>query len=233
MLIVKEVFESSACAGFILTLTAYFIGVFLKNKLKLAIFNPLLVATCISIFFVAIFKIDTEKYTQSTQILSFFLTPVTVCLAIPLYEQFQKLKENWIAIVGGIFMGVVANLSMLFVCCLIFKIGHTEYVSLLPKSITTAIGIALSNQYNGIVGITVGSICVAGISGNTFCELILKIAHIKNPVAKGVAIGTASHALGTTKAIQIGEVEGAMSGLSTAVCGLLTVIMMSFYANLI
>jgi len=229
----KEFFESSVFFGVILTLISYGIGCFLKNKFKLAIFNPLLVSILISIAFVKGANIDIAKYNQSTSILSYFLTPVTVCLAIPLYEQFQKLKENWLAVVGGIFVGTVAHLSFIFICCAIFSVSHTEYVSLLPKSITTAIGIALSDQYKGIVGITVGGICVAGITGNTFCELILKIFHIKEPIAKGVAIGTASHALGTSKAIQIGEVEGAMSGLSIAVCGLLTVILMSFYVQLI
>ena len=230
---VKVFFESSSCLGIILTLVTYAFGGLLKRKFKLAIFNPMLVAIVLSIAFVAFFKIDIKKYDESTRILSFFLTPVTVCLAIPLYEQFQKLKDNWPAIIGGIFVGTLANLSMIFVCCLCFKISHVEYVSLLPKSITTAIGIALSDQYGGIVGITVGSICVAGITGNTFCEQILRLFRVTEPVAKGVAIGTCSHALGTTKALQIGEVEGAMSGLSIAVCGLMTVVLMSVFANLI
>ena len=208
---VKVFFESSSCLGIILTLVTYAFGGLLKRKFKLAIFNPMLVAIVLSIAFVAFFKINIKKYDESTRILSFFLTPVTVCLAIPLYEQFQKLKDN----------------------CLCFKISHVEYVSLLPKSITTAIGIALSDQYGGIVGITVGSICVAGITGNTFCEQILRLFRVTDPVAKGVAIGTCSHALGTTKALQIGEVEGAMSGLSIAVCGLMTVVLMSVFANLI
>lgn len=233
MQVVKEFFESSSCMGLVLTIASYSLGCLAKKKLRLAVFNPMLVATVISIAFVAIFKIDIQKYNDSTKILSFFLTPVTVCLAIPLYEQFQKLKDNWAAVVGGIFAGTLANFVMLFVCCLAFGLGHVEYISLLPKSITTAIGIALSNQYGGIVGITVGSIVVAGITGNTFCEQILKFFRITEPVAKGVAIGTCSHALGTTKALQIGEVEGAMSGLAIAVCGLMTVVFMTFFANLI
>lgn len=229
----KEFFESSSYFGLVITLITYAIGCFLKKKFRLAIFNPLLVSILLSIAFVAFFGIDIGKYNESTDILSYFLTPATVCLAVPLYEQFQKLRDNWLAVVGGILAGTLAHLTMIFVCALAFKIGHTEYVSLLPKSITTAIGIALSEQHGGIVGITVGGICVAGITGNTFCELILRVFRITEPVAKGVAIGTASHALGTSKAIEIGEVEGAMSGLSIAVCGLLTVVLASFFVRLI
>lgn len=232
-MIVKEIFESSIYFGLVFTLIVYAIGCFLNNKFKLAIFNPLLISSSLSILFVAFFKIDIDKYISSTKILSYFLTPATVCLAIPLYEQFQKLKENWLAVIGGILMGTLAHLTMIFVCCLVFKVGHTEYISLLPKSITTAIGIALSEQYKGITGITIGGICIAGITGNSFCELVLKVFRIKEPIAKGIAIGTSSHALGTSKAIQLGEIEGAMSGLSVAVCGILTVILASFYVKLI
>lgn len=229
----KEFFESSAYSGLILTLLAYSVGALAQKKLRLSIFNPLLVAISLSIAFVSLFKIDLKKYEESTKILTFFLTPVTVCLAIPLYEQVQKLRDNFLAIFGGILAGTLANLAMIFACCLFFKIPHVEYVSLLPKSITTAIAIALSEQYGGIVGISVGMVCVAGITGNTFCGLILRAFRITEPVAKGVAIGTASHALGTSKALEIGEVEGAMSGLSIAVCGILTVVFAGVFVNLL
>lgn len=227
----KDFFESTMFSGIFLTLITYGIGLALKKKFKLAIFNPLLISEVLSIVFVAYFKVDIKKYNDSTKILTYLLTPATICLAIPLYEQFQKLKDNWVAVLGGIFAGTVASLSLIFGSALIFKLNHDEYTSLLPKSITTAIGIVLSEQYSGIVGITIGAIVITGITGNVFCEPLLKLCHITHPVAKGVAIGTASHALGTSKALQIGEIEGAMSGLSIAVCGLLTVVLMSFFVQ--
>ncbi|MBQ3825561.1 MAG: LrgB family protein, partial [Spirochaetaceae bacterium] len=174
----------------------------------------------------------TKKYAESTKIISYLLTPVTVCLAIPLYEQLQKLKDNWIAIVGGIVSGVITCLLMVLAGSIAFNLDHKQFVSMLPKSITTPIGIALSEQYGGVAGITVGAIVITGIVGNVCAESVLKLFHITEPVAKGVAIGTASHALGTTKAIQMGEVEGAMSGLSIAVAGLLTVVFASFFTML-
>lgn len=228
----KEIFENTMFCGVLLTLVSYGIGLFLKQKLKAAVFNPLLIATVISIAFVAFFKIDLKIYADSTKIISYLLTPVTVCLAIPLYEQLEKLKSNWKAIIGGIAAGTFTSMSMMLVGCVVFNLGHTHYASMLPKSITTPIGIALSNQYGGIAGITVGAIVVTGIAGNVLADSVLRALHITEPVAKGIAIGTSSHALGTTKAIQMGEVEGAMSGLSIAVAGLLTVVLASFYANL-
>ena len=178
------------------------------------------------------FKIDTKAYAESTKIISYMLTPATVCLAIPLYEQLEKLKDNWKAILGGIISGVVTCMLMILAGSFVFGLNHQQFVSMLPKSITTPIGIALCEQYGGIVAITVGAIMVTGITGNVLAESVLKLFHITEPVAKGVAIGTASHALGTTKAIQMGEIEGAMSGLSIAVAGLLTVVAASFFTLL-
>ena len=130
-------------------------------------------------------------------------------------------------------MGVVVNLASVYALCVLFRIGHTEYVSLLPKSITTAISFALTAQYSGNVPITAMMVILAGNVGNLFAEAICRLCRIKEPVAVGVAIGTSSHALGTSKALQIGDTEGAMSGLSIAVTGLITVVMMPLFANLI
>lgn len=226
-----QFFEESAFFGILLTCITYCIGMQLKKKFKFAIFNPLLISIILSIIVVVVFKIDIKKYNESNKLFTSLLTPATVCLAIPLYEQFEKLKNNWKAILGGIFAGVLTSLSIVLLLCIILKLNHETYVSLLPKSITTAIGLVVSDQLGGIVPITVAVIIVTGIFGNVFAELILKIFHISDPVAKGIAIGTASHALGTAKAIEMGEVEGAMSSLSIAVTGLLTVIGSSIFAQ--
>lgn len=215
-----------------LTLITYAFGVMLKNKFKHPVFNPLLISTALCIAVILFLKLDAAKYKQGTKFISFLLTPVTVCLAIPLYEQFEKLKDNWLAILLGIISGVVTSLSLVFGMCLAFGLSKPEFIALLPKSITTPIGIAMSEKFAGIPSLTVAAIVITGIVGNIFAELILKVFRITHPVAKGVAIGTSSHALGTAKAMEIGEVEGAMSSLSVAVAGIITVILFSFYAKL-
>ena len=215
-----------------LTLITYGFGVMLKNKFKHPVFNPLLISTALCIAVILIFKLDAAKYKQGTKFISFLLTPVTVCLAIPLYEQFEKLKDNWLAILLGIISGVVTSLSLVFGMCLAFGLSKPEFIALLPKSITTPIGIAMSEKFAGIPSLTVAAIVITGIVGNIFAELILKVFRITHPVAKGIAIATSSHALGTAKAMEIGEVEGAMSSLSVAVAGIITVILFSFYAKL-
>lgn len=215
-----------------LTLITYQFGTMLKNKFKMAIFNPLMISTAICICVILIFKLDIEKYKQGTKFLNFLLTPVTVCLAIPLYEQFDKLKQNWFAILLGIFSGTLTSLSLIFGFSVAFGLSHPEYIALLPKSITTPIGMVISEQYGGIPSITVAVIVITGITGNVFAQSTLKLFRIKHPVARGVAIGTSSHALGTAKAMELGEVEGAMSSLSIAVAGLITVVLFSLFANL-
>lgn len=212
-----------------LTLITYQFGVILKNKFKKAVFNPLLISTAITIAVILIFKLDINKYKQGTKFLSFLLTPVTVCLAIPLYEQFDKLKENWFAIILGILSGVITSMTFVWISSLIFKLSQPEYIALLPKSITTPIGMAISEKFGGIPAITVAVIVITGITGNIFAEITLKLFRITHPVAKGIAIGTSSHALGTAKAMELGEVEGAMSSLSIAVAGIITVILFSFF----
>lgn len=219
--------------GAFLTLAFFMIGTWLYKKTNFFLFSPLLVSCTFCILFLYFTKIPFEVYEASAAPISWFLTPVTVCLAVPLYEQFEKLKENAFAILAGIFTGVIVNLVSVWALCIAFKIGHTEYVSLLPKSITTAISFAITQQYQGHVAITAMMVILAGNVGNLFAEVICRICHITEPVAVGIAIGTSSHALGTSKALQIGDTEGAMSGLSIAVTGLITVLMMPVFAPLI
>ncbi len=228
----SEFASSSAFFGTVLTISTYSLGSFLKSKRGLGWLNPMLFSILASIFAVLIFKIDLKKYADGTKIISYFLTPATVCLAIPLYEQFQKLRDNWLAVILGVFSGSLTSVFLVLCGTILFSLSHAEYASLLPKSITTAIGIVLSEQYGGIAGIAVGAICFTGILGNVFCEKILRVFRVNDSVSKGIAIGTSSHALGTSRALEIGEVEGAMSGLSIALAGLLTVILASFFIKL-
>jgi len=216
--------------GAFLSLTGYFIGMYLKQKLRLAIFNPLLVAVIFCILFLLGTHISYETYNIGARYVSYLLTPATICLAIPLYEQLQLLKENWKAILLGIFSGVITSCICVLGLCLLFHLDHTTYVTLLPKSITTAIGMGVSEELGGYVTITVSVIVLTGIVGNLIATMVCRIFRIHHPIAKGIGIGCAAHAIGTTKAMEMGLVEGAMSSLSIAVAGILTVIAAPFFA---
>lgn len=223
--------EDSLFAGVTLSLLAYLLGVVLKKKFKCAIFNPLLISIVITIVVLVTAHVDYDVYNQGTSYLSWFLTPATVCLAIPLYEQWKLLKKNIKAVLLGIIAGVLTSLGTVWVLAEIMGLSHKEYVTLLPKSITTAIGMGVSEELGGYVTITVAVIVVTGVLGNIFGELICKIFRITDPIARGLSIGSASHAIGTAKAMELGEIEGAMSSLAIAVAGIFTVAASSFFCN--
>ena len=226
----SELLGDSLFFGVVVSVLAYQAGLWIKRKWKLAVFNPLLISIFLVIEVLLIFDVDYERYNEGAKYLSYLLTPATVCLAIPLYEQLEQLKKNAKAIAAGILSGVLSSLVSVLALAAAFGLSHEEYVTLLPKSITTAIGMGVSEELGGIVTITVAVIIVTGVLGNIIAELVCKIFRIHEPVAKGIAIGSASHAIGTAKAMEMGEVEGAMSSLSIAVSGLLTVIGASVFA---
>ena len=180
-----------------------------------------------------IFHIDYETYNNSGKYISYLLTPSTVCLAIPLYKQLELLMKNAVAVIASIIAGVIASAGSIFVFCTVFGLSHQEYVTFLPKSITTAIGMGVSEQAGGVVTLTVVCIIITGIFGNIVADAVFAIARIKHPVARGLALGTSAHAIGTAKALELGEVEGAMSSLAIAVAGLLTVIIVPMISGLI
>ena len=228
-----QLLENSMFFGIILTLGAYLIGVVLKRRFKIFIFNPLLVAIAICIAVLAIMGIEYSSYNCGASHISILLTPATVCLAIPLYEQIQLLKKNATAILIGIASGVLTSGITIAAMSMAFALGHKEYVTLLPKSITTAIGIGLSHELDGYIAITVAAIMITGLFGNIAGEILCRLCGVKHPVAKGIAIGTASHVMGTSKAMEIGEIEGAMSSLSVAVAGCMTVAVAILLENII
>lgn len=226
-----EFLENSVFWGAAISLLAYEFGLLLKKKFKMAIFNPLLIAIFCVIGILAVLGVDYQKYNEGGKYLSYLLTPATVCLAVPLYEQLSLLKKNLKAVVAGIISGVLASLVSVFLLAKMFQLSHEQYVTLLPKSITTAIGMGVSEELGGIVTITVAVIIITGVLGNMIGELVCKIFRIQDPIAKGLALGTSAHAIGTAKAMELGEVEGAMSSLAIAVAGLLTVIAASVFAG--
>ena len=229
----KEFLTGSVFFGAVISLLGYEAGLLLKKKFRLAVFNPLLIAVICVMAVLLIFDVDYDSYNEGGKYLSYLLTPATVCLAIPLYKQLALLKRNKAAVVCGIAAGVVANAATILVLCLLFKLEHVHYVTLLPKSITTAIGMGVSEEAGGIVTLTVVSIIITGVSGVILAEKLFQFLHLEEPVAKGLALGNAAHAIGTSKALELGEIEGAMSSLAIAVAGLMTVVVVPLIGNLI
>lgn len=229
----KEFLNESVFFGVVISILAYEAGAFLKKKTGWTICNPLLISIVAVILFLAASDIPYESYNEGAKYLSYLLTPATVCLAIPLYEQVELLKKHSRAIAAGLISGVLTSVLCVFVLALLFGFDHAEYVTLLPKSITTAIGMGISEELGGYVTITVAVIVITGVIGNIMAETVCRIFKIEEPVAKGIAIGSSSHALGTVKAMEMGEIEGAMSSLSIAVAGLLTVVAAPLFAGLI
>ncbi|MBR1892700.1 MAG: LrgB family protein [Lachnospiraceae bacterium] len=227
----NEMFENAVFFGVTISLCAYGLGLVLQKKFKMTVFNPLLISIVITMLVLKFGNISYEKYNEGAKYLSYFLTPATVCLAVPLYEKIELLKSNWKAIIAGIVSGVITSLGSILAMAAFFKLDHKEYVTFLPKSITTAIGMGVAEELGGYVTLTVAVIIVTGIFGNVFASAICKIFKITDPIAVGIAIGTASHAVGTARAMEIGETEGAMSSLSIAVAGLITVVGASIFAN--
>jgi len=227
----REFLSDSVFFGVLVSIVTYECGVLLKQKWKLAIFNPLLLSVLAVMGLLTAFKIDYKIYYEGAKYLSYLLTPATVCLAVPLYEKIELLKQHAGAIMGGILSGVLTSLVSILACAFLFGFTHEQYVTLLPKSITTAIGMGISEELGGMVTITVAVIIITGVLGNMIAELVLRLFRIEDPVAKGIAVGSASHAIGTVKAMEIGEVEGAMSSLSIAVAGLLTVVGASIFTG--
>lgn len=217
--------------GVILTILFFNIGIYIQKKTNKPIFNPLLIATLGIILFLSITKIPYESYKLGGDRINFFLGPVTIVLAVPLYKQFDLFKKYLLEILIGISCGVVVSFIS------VKLIGHFTNAdvdiinSLIPKSITTPMGISLTKTLSGVEAITVVSIILTGILGAIISPIIFKIGKINNPVAKGIALGTSAHALGTTKALEMGEVEGAMSGLSIGISGIITVILIPIIIN--
>jgi len=218
-----RLFFSTPLFGVLLSLVAFEVGLLINRKTKLSVLNPLLIALCLIIIVLKVLNISLEEYNVGGQIITFFLAPATVALAIPLYKNIQLLKKNALPILGGIFVGSSVGIISIILMAKAFHLDLVLGLSLIPKSITTPIGIEVSKQLGGIPEITVAAIIVTGLTGTIMAESIFKLLKIKDPVAVGIAIGTSAHALGTTKAIEIGEAEGAMSGLAIGIAGLMTV----------
>ena len=211
--------------GLAISFLAYRIGVYVFKRVRNPLLSPLVVSTAIVISVLVAFNVPVENYSAGGAMLSFMLGPSVIVLSVPLYRNFELLKSHYVAILAGIFAGTLASITSILLLSKLLGIDRAIIVSMIPKSVTTAIGLEISKELGGIVPITVVSIFVTGTLGAIMVPLVMKAARLKDPVAKGVAIGTAAHALGTAKAVEMGETEGAMSGLSIGIAGLITVVL--------
>ena len=230
---INEVLGESLFFGMILSLLAYKIGFEIQKKYKKVFLNPLLIAIVLIIVFLLITGISYETYQYGAKYLSYLLTPVTVCLAVPLYKQLQTLKQNMTAILISVAIGCVAHAGVLIAVATLCKLDKQLLMSVMSKSVTTAIALGVTGEIGGIQGITVIGVMVAGISGAVLGPSILKWFHITEPVAQGLAMGSASHAIGTSKAIELGEIQAAMSSLAIVVTGILTVIIVPWIVSVL
>lgn len=224
---------NSPLFGILLTLVTFEIGVTISKKFKYSFLNPLLIANILIVGFLLITGISLESYNVGGDYISVMLSPATVVLAVPLYRQISKLKQFWKPILAGIFAGSLTSLACVIVVSKLVGLSETLMLSLLPKSITIPMGSVVSAQIGGIPPVTIIAITVTGITGAVAAPAVCRFCRIKHKVAQGIAIGTASHALGTTRAMEMGEVQGAMSSLSIGVAGLFTAIVTPIIISLI
>ena len=229
----SDFLQNSAAWGVLLTLAAFALGSVINRRSGMAVLNPLLLATVFVVVFLSVLGIPCAAYQESAAPVSYLLLPATVSLAVPLYEKWGLLCRNLAAILAGILAGVAASLGSVLVLALLLRLDHIQYVTLLPKSVTTAISMDVAAELGGIAALTGALVILTGIVGALLADTVFRVFGITEPIAKGIGIGSAAHAVGTAKALQMGEVEGAMSGLSIAVAGVLTALICPLVANLI
>ena len=227
----KDILTNSVFFGALISLAAYEGGLLIKKKFKLAVLNPLLIGTVCVMAVLSLLKIEYRHYYEGAKYISYLLTPATVCLAVPLYRQISLLKNNLKAVAGGIAAGVLTSLFGVFLLSKLFGLSHQQYVTLLPKSITTAIGKGLSEELGGFPAITMATIMLTGLFGAVAAPGLLKLFGVKEPLCQGLAIGTSSHAAGTSRAVELGEIQGAARSLAIVVAGRLTVIAAPLFAR--
>lgn len=211
--------------GITLTVVAYWIGVKTQKKTGLVICNSMIITVALLIAVLTVFHIPYEDYYQGGSLINMFLGPATACMAVTVYAKIDLLKKNWLPVLAGCLAGTVTAIGSILVMSRLFGLDKAMTVSLLPKSVTTPIATAVSEGHGGIVPITVAAVIVTGILGNLTAPFMVKLFRVKDPMAVGLGIGTCSHALGTAKALEMGETEGAMSGLAIGICGILTALL--------
>ncbi|SFO14129.1 LrgB family protein [Proteiniclasticum ruminis] len=226
-------FLATPIFGILLSIVCYEVGILIQRRWRHPMLNPLLLAIVFVILILTVFDIPKETYDLGGSYILFLLGPATVVMAVPLYRQINLLKKDWLPILVGIFAGSVTSVLSVIGLAKVFHLDLEIAVSMLPKSVTTAIGMEISKEVGGVVSLTVAVIVLTGILGAVIGPFILKVLGIKDEVAQGVAMGTAAHAVGTSKAMELGETQGAMSGLSIGIAGLATVLIIPLLIRLL
>ena len=228
-----ELLAKFATWGVLLSIAAYGLGLYIQRKTRRPWLHPLLLSSILIIVLLSGLRVPYPDFKASASPVAYLLLPATVSLAIPLYEQWELLKKNTTAILIGCFSGVLASLGSIAVMAWILRMERVHAATLLPKSVTTAIGMDVAKTLGGMAPLAAAAIILTGIAGNLIAEWLLKALKIDEPLARGIAIGTSSHAIGTAKALELGEVEGAMSGLAIAVAGVMTAVLAPVVAVLL
>ena len=227
----SEFLNGSSFFAVTLTLVAFAAASTLQNRWKLAVLNPILLSAAMVIAVLKLLDIPNDVYQSGCRFLSFLLTPATICLAISFYEQYQSLKKHLWAVAAGVLAGTVASLGSVYLLCRLFALDQALLLSLLPKSVTTAIGAALSEEIGGIAAVSTAVIVITGILGNIAGPALCKIFRLTSDVSRGVAFGTAAHVIGTSRAAALSQLTGAVSSLSLTLAGIATCILLSFTAQ--
>jgi predicted murein hydrolase (TIGR00659 family) len=215
--------------GIALSIAAFWIGAVIQKKTRLTVCNPLLIAVILIIGVLRVFKIPYGYFYSGGVFIDLFLPPVIACLGVSIYSRIEALKKNWLPILAGCIAGSAASMVSVLVLCRIFRLDGALTRSLIPKSVTSPIAVSIASEHGGIAPVAVAVVIFTGILGNLFSPLLIKLFRLKNPVAAGLSIGACSHAIGTARAFEIGETEGAMSSLAIGLCGIITVILGTFF----
>lgn len=223
-----EALYTSPYFGVALSVIAFGAGVRIQQKTKSALCNPLIIAIVLIIGVLLVFKIPYDSYNNGGEIINMFLAPATACLAVSIYTKLSILKKYWLPIIVGCIAGSLASMASVYGMCRLFRLDQSLTMSMLPKSVTTPIAVSVTQAHGGVVPVTVVAVIFTGILGSIAAPLFIRIFKVSDSVAAGLAIGACSHAVGTSKAIEIGEVEGAMSGLAIGICGVVTVLFSMF-----
>lgn len=229
---VWQQFTTSAFFGIVLTLATFQVGRLVVKKTGIKALNPLVTSIILVIAFLVIFRVDYADYNIGGRYISFLLGPATVAMAIPVYRQVELLKKNWLLILLSVSCGAVAALASIFLMSKAFALDPVLYRSILPKSVTSAIAVGISEEQGAIPAITLLAVSFTGIAGSVFNLMVCKLIRLKDRVAVGLGMGTSAHAIGTSVSLEVGEVEGAMSSLALVVAGLVTVVLAPFFGGL-
>ena len=215
-------------SGILITIACYMIGAVINRTIQSPLANPMVIANILIVLIILYTPLTLEQYLAGGNIITLFIGPVTVIIALRIYRQRAQLKANIIPIFGGCFAGAAASLASTWALCKLFELDRVLTVSMLPKSATTAIALELSRNGGGLGGLTISAVIITGISSAVFAPFFIKTFRLKDPIAAGIAVGTSGHAIGTATAIELGETEGAMSGLAIGVTGIITSVMCIF-----